>query len=420
MNSDSTRPDAQNALLHADFGLTGKGDSQQSTLSVTIGQVEYDEEVDVSGKTIGSSRGIVNGDEPFDVKYSSPIRNTAAGEGGPALKNEDGTPRAGSFVLQNIDLEVSTVGTERPFVGQSGVQVGQRSALSLQGWAAGLAEFQSDDGGIGVTQIDTGDDTPENDTPENFTIETDPETNRVEAKIKFLDHEGMQLGGLSGNATKGASAFVDDNRFAARTVEGGTAEVAMITSDVVKPDPDGPQQDILREVKDGPPEPIRDYKHLKWGYFFGDTLTKSEQLQHVHLGSWVAGKVPKPGDLPSTGTATYTGHAIGNVFNGGSRYTAVGSVENTWNFGTRRGTMEMQFDGATLNGSTKLRNNSVTFDGTLDATNRVGSVRGNFVQGVNDPAAGVIGRFSIQETPIKETPDPSTYRASGTFAAEKN
>ena len=443
VNTGSLRADAHDALLHSDFGLNGTGGSQQSTLSVTIGQVEYrivtcsdcniqrSVEPVVTGQTIGSSRGTivtVNRDgsqtttDEATVAVSSPLMNTAAGGRNPNLRNDDGTPRkgyAGYFVLENFDPERQgdpIGGMERP-MGQpenaqeyaylrlatatgsstSGeVQVGQRSALSLQGWAAGLAELQSSDG-IGVTQIDT------DETPANVIIRTDPDTNRVEAQLTLVDHMTLQLGGLKGASTKGASAFVDDDLFAARTMEGDRAEVVMITGEVLK---DGLPQAMQA--------PIRDYQHVKWGYFFGDTLITPGQREHVHLGSWMAGKSPNPDDLPLTGIATYTGHAMGNVFNNGSLYTAVGSVQKEWNFGSRSGTMHMQFDGTMYNGPTRLRDNSAIFEGRLDAANRVGGVRGNFVQGGSDPAAGVIGRFSIQEAP-----GASAYRASGTFAAEK-
>lgn len=410
---------AQDALLHADFGLTGTGNAQKSTISVTIGNVDYRlqpfAEAIVQGQTLGSSRR--TGQEAA-VAFSSPLGNSAAGGGNPALKNPDGTLRqgyAGYFVLENFDPDPASSlrgGIERPLGASATTQQyaylrlatatgsltpGSRSTLSWQGWAAGLAEFQSGNG-IGVSQMDT------DNTPGNFLIETNAATNRVKARLAFFGHPLLQLGDLSDD-TRGASAFVDDNLFAARTVAGGDAEVAMITGDVLK----GALPQEMRDL-------IPTYDHIKWGFFFGDMLTTSGQRQHVHLGSWVAGRIPKAQDLPSIGTATYAGHAIGNVLNNGSLYTAVGSLQNTWDFGKRAGTMQMQFDNTTYNGETRLLDSSATFQGKLDATHRVGGVHGTFVQGGADPAAGVLGRFSIQE---KQTPGASTYRASGTFAAEK-
>jgi hypothetical protein len=233
-------------------------------------------------------------------------------------------------------------------------------------------------------------------------IQTNSDTNRVAAQVSFFNHPELTFGGLTGEDSKGASAFVDDNRFAVRTEDNQNAEVVLLSVDLVKA---GLPADMQA--------PIREYQHLKWGFFFGDTVSTEGSREHVHLGSWAAGQIADPSDFPSTGTATYSGHAIGNVFNNGNVYTSVGTYNNAWNFGARTGTVEMNFDGANLTGQTQLRNNSVVFDGVLNADQRIGGIQGNFVQGGGDPAVGVVGRFSIQES------SGQVYRASGTFAAEK-
>ena len=133
----------------------------------------------------------------------------------------------------------------------------------------------------------------------------------------------------------------------------------------------------------------------------------------MHLGSWVAGELADPANFPTTGSATYTGHAIGNVYSAGDSYNAVGSYSNTWDFGSRRGTVAMDFDNVNYTGETRLRDNSITFDGVLEATGREGAVHGNFIQSESDPAAAVAGRFAVQNT------EGDDYRASGTFAGEK-
>ncbi len=417
VNAGPNNANAHNALLHADFGLKGTGSEQKSTISVTIGGVEYTTkepiEALVTGKTIGSSR--ITASEA-SVAVSSPLTSTAAGGGNPALKNPDDSLRegyAGYFVLENFDPDPTSHlkgGSERP-LGGSDTQYaylrlataigeepfGSRSALSLHGWAAGLAEFQSN-GAIGVRHIDT------DDTAENFRVWTNQDTNRVEVQVKFSQYPNLiTLGGLNGVATLGASAFVDDQRFAARTTDAST-EVALITGELVK-------AGLPPEIQ----TLIPDYQYVKWGFFFGDTNTTPGAREHVHLGTWVAGKIADPGSFPQVGSATYTGHAIGNVYTNGSLYTAVGTYENSWDFGTRSGTVNIKkFDGVDYTGTTQLRNNSVHFNGDLSATDRTGGLQGNFVQGGGDHAAGVIGRFSLQETTGKPT-----YRASGTFAAEK-
>ena len=55
---------------------------------------------------------------------------------------------------------------------------------------------------------------------------------------------------------------------------------------------------------------------------------------------WVAGVPTSLANLPATGTATYTGHAIANIASGGSvgtSYLAAGTFSAAVNFGARNG-----------------------------------------------------------------------------------
>jgi len=355
VNSASGSADAQNAVLHADFGLEGQGAGQQSTISVTIGDVEYQlatcstcdiqdsVETVISGLTVGSSQGAVitvgaDGSpgasiDNATVAITSPLRSTAAGGGNPAL-NRDGY--AGYFVLENYDPSPQGAGeaplaggTERP-VGNpaaaqqyaylrlataketstdGGVAVGDRSNLGMNGWVAGLAELENAEG-LKIIQLDSGD------SPGNMTLQTNADTNRAATDITFSGgRPAMTLGGLAGDASKGASAFVDDARFATRTLDDADRKAVLVSGDLVK-------AGLPSEMQASTPE----YRYLKWGFFFGDTaVVNSTQREHVHLASWVAGRVPDAGDLPTSGTASYSGHAIGNVYNAGASYTAVGT-----------------------------------------------------------------------------------------------
>jgi hypothetical protein len=448
---------AQNALLHADFGLQGTGSGQQSTISVTIGNVVYQitpcgncefkqsVEAVVEGRTIGSSHGaieqvnqdgtkvVVNG---ATVGFSSPIRSTAAGGGNPALKNADGTIRegyAGYFVLENFDPEPQAGeaplmgGTEKPLGGSGNDQAYAylrlatatgssqptlRNESTLNGWMGGLAEFQNGSN-IGLTQIDSGD------IPDNVKIQTSPTNNTVEANFTLRGQDSSQftsfnLGGLSVNGT---SAFVDDNRFAARSINNGY-EVAMVTADLFR-DANGNLPASLNmppplDQPNGTSIPIPQYEHLKWGFFFGDTKTTLGQREHVHLGTWIAGKIPTGDSLGLRGTASYSGHSIGNVFNNGSLYTAVGSFQNDWNFDTRKGTANMNFDKMNYTGTTAIKDNTFNFTGNLNGAGRSGGLQGSFVAPVNPTPTAVMGRFAIAETPGN-----ATYRAAGTFGAER-
>ena len=451
MNPGPESSATQSTLLHADFGLRGTGNGQQSTISVTIGNVDYQiktcntcdikESVEavVEGRTIGSSHGAitkVNQDgtkvvvNEATVGFSSPIRSTAAGGGNPALKNPDGTIRegyAGYFVFENYDPEPQggegplIGGTEKPFGGSNNDQsyaylrlataTGSsqptlRNESALNGWIGGIAEFENGTN-IGLTQLDSGD------TPSNVEIQTSPTNNTVAANFTLFGQDPTQsttfnLGGLTGN---GASAFVDDNRFAARSTNNNNgSEVAMVTADLFR-DANGNLPPSLNRP-DG--TSIPQYEHLKWGFFFGDTKTTPGQREHVHLGTWIAGKIPTGDSLGLKGQAIYTGHSIGNVFNNGSLYTAVGSFNNQWNFDSRTGTVQMDFDKTVYSGTTAIKGSTFNFGGNLSATGRQGGLQGSFVAPVNPTPAAVMGNFAIAETPGN-----ATYRAAGTFGAER-
>ena len=362
VNTTSPHTHAQNAFLHADFGLEHTGSAQQSTISVTMGNITYqkktcdscakkDVEVGVftdakdyeyidtraTGQTIGSSRGTIitrddtgkeTGRKEGTVALSSPLRKTAAGGGNPVLKNQDGAIRqgyAGYFVLGNFDPAPQYAnepepykeaplsgGTERSLGGKDtryaylrlatangssvgsspadDVPLGPRTDLFIKGWAAGLAEVPSAVPGadkIDVTQIDT------DITAENFTIKTHPESNRVKVYVKLfndLNSKEIHLGGLGKEKTLGPSALVDDQRFAAGTkADPNGPEVAFITGDLVKAGLPQEMQALIPK-----------YDYVKWGFFFGDTNTTPEAREHVHLGTWVGGKIAEPNSFPST------------------------------------------------------------------------------------------------------------------------
>ena len=120
------------------------------------------------------------------------------------------------------------------------------------------------------------------------------------------------------------------------------------------------------------------------------------------------------------GTATHVGHAVGNVFDGANSYTAVGSYQNDWNFDQRAGAVTMNFDGAQYTGNTTLPDNAVRFTGSIQTNaggGRAGTLNGALVGVRADRLPqGEVGQFSV----LENAGNSSTYRATGTFAAENN
>jgi hypothetical protein len=439
VNTAGVGPTAQNGFIHADFGMQGTGSAQQSTISLTIGNGTYKPvgpsdascagcppyeissySVNESGLTIGSSHGLING-QVGTIAINSPLINTSAGGGNPQLPLPG---YAGYFVFENYTPSTD-VGFTAPLNGGTEhalgsstasdvdyaalrlatatgeVAVGSRSSSVLTGWAGGLAEQENGPGAaLTIVPIGTGMDA------NNFVIQTDSVANVVQVSILLSGHAPMTLGG-PGNP----SVMVDDDRFGA-----ANASVAMVNANLLR-DANGNLPAALN-LPSG--QPIPNYQYLQWGFLFGDTAgTAGTNLEHLNLGTWIAGRPADPNQIPATGSASYTGHAIGNVASGGALYTAVGSYDNTWNFAQRAGTVNLNFDGAQYSGTTQL-GTGVAFTGSVGApsANRTGSLVGGFVQApagspVATPPPAVAGRFVIQET------GGSPYRASGTFGAER-
>jgi hypothetical protein len=160
---------------------------------------------------------------------------------------------------------------------------------------------------------------------------------------------------------------------------------------------------------------------LQWGYWGGDLLTGNpnndlvSRIDHGNINFWVGGVPTSIGDLNTLAsqsvTGTYTGHAIGSVFNAGSNYVAVGGFTGTYNFGTQIGTMSVSnFDGKNFSttGSAPLNGGKYSF--TVAQPGVAGTINGAFF---GPKAAETGGNFSVHTTA------GPTYLASGIFAGKK-
>jgi hypothetical protein len=158
---------------------------------------------------------------------------------------------------------------------------------------------------------------------------------------------------------------------------------------------------------------------LTWGWWSGDIAYdnpayRQGQRDRLHLATYVAGTLTDHIQLPNVGTATFSGHAVGNVVNGPARYIAAGTYTNVWSFQTQTGQVTIgNFDGATYTGATKLTAGTVQFQnfGPLSGPlGRSGSLDGAFFSSPGNPVAGQAGKFNIT--------GPG-YKAGGTFAGQK-
>jgi hypothetical protein len=357
--------------------------------------------------------------------YNGNLFSSSSGGGNPALPGG----RAGYLVLENfIDPnDPSQGGFERPVGVAQGIDPQEadqrfgslrllsandtgepapatRVSTTMTGWAAGYLEQESGSG-INLLPFNSGAgaDNPGNSQSPgdvafqaaNLSVTTDEDKNRAAASITS-GGTTLDLGGLSSDPER-PSAYVDGERFAA-AIATDDRQVGLVSDGFV---------DDHAALSD-----IPEYEHVKWGFFFGDIITAEGRREHVHLGSWAAGV---PGDITGVrGTASYVGHAIGNVYNDGAYYTAVGSYTNTWDFDRRVGSVGMDFDDRSYSGSTAITTNP-SFVGTLNAGDRAGGLSGQFIRGGGDPVAGVVGQFSVQSV----NDNAGVYRGVGTFGAEK-
>jgi hypothetical protein len=151
---------------------------------------------------------------------------------------------------------------------------------------------------------------------------------------------------------------------------------------------------------------------MSWGWWGGEVRfqvagVSANQRLRIHLGQFVVGVLPLASVIPTTGTATYNGHAIGTVASGTtaiSQYLAGGGYSKSWNFATRTGTVSLnQFDGVSYTTAVSASaSNPRDWGGSQSqsgaASGRVLFTRGSFFSSPTDPVKGSGGEFSISGT----------------------
>jgi hypothetical protein len=253
-------------------------------------------------------------------------------------------------------------------------------------------------------------------------LATDATSNRVVAVFAGVDPftsttSGVQsmvinFGSLTGNNTA-RSTFIDDATFAAAesptipstvnsvsTPPGLTAgqpgtRVAMVTANTA-PLPSGFLPTVCQ------------CQFMQWGYWTGelDQVNANNQVtrfDRANINFWVAGQLPVT--LPTTGTGTYNGTAIGSVSNNNQNYIAAGNFTTTFNFGNNTGTLGISnFDGRAVSGT--VAGAGGIYAGPLNGTNLSGLAQGRFF-GSNAVETG--GSFAFRSS------SGSPYTAAGIF-----
>ncbi|MEM7191556.1 MAG: FecR family protein [Pseudomonadota bacterium] len=167
---------------------------------------------------------------------------------------------------------------------------------------------------------------------------------------------------------------------------------------------------------------------IKWGSFGAEyTYLESPELpypvtEQIGLGWWVGGQVTEFQDLPQTGTASYTGRAVGTIAIPQTSTTVVGKGDlgMDWNFAKRSGQFSItkfnanpvhELPDLNVGGKMTMPGNFNRFKGDIGGkvgqTPVMGGAYGSFVTDGKRPAAGVIGNWGVS--------GQNGYKATGVF-----
>lgn len=307
-----------------------------------------------------------------------------------------------------------------------------RTTRSLVGFAGGIQEFAVGSPFPSVFQSV--------DTPGAFSLEFDAQRNTFGATFTLFDVNSTNFVGSytfgfgsDQSGAGGASAFIDNDRYGA--LQNSSTTTVVFDDNTVASFPNGVSSEPETYFFGNELVPTTGFvptavsicacKFLEWGYWGGQVSYPDPQgtagdtrKDFFHLGTWVAGN--QTANVPTAGTATFTGHAIGNVVRDVDgqiqQFVAAGNYQQTWDFGTRTGTAQItDFAGENF-GTTNLTAPITPGDFTGPVNGALtGQIAGTFVSDGGVNVAGVIGKFSVQAAS-----DPRDFTAQGIIAAQKN
>ena len=450
--------------LQASLTLNGQGASQTAALVSTIGSFSTSSD---NGQVIasGNIRGAVNlnATSPIVGIYAS-VHSVPDGNGNSLF----GSNAISGFVLDQNDNNITgnfqpnlasaaqfgqtTVdyAFNQPVTSGGNFTPGTRSALAETGFFGGIMTHTTNPT-TGSPYVLSG----------NTMVQTDPASNRVAATFGGTDpftsaQSGIRsmvlnFGSLPTQITSNysRSAFIDNNNYAAHespvtpsqingtnlptvttaanpTVLGPGAQppgsslpnltpsLAMVTSATVPVTlfGVGPSSGLAPPMLI-PVTPCA-CQYLQWGYWTGQvltpnsTLTASTRDDRAFINTWLAGTPTV--NLPTTGTGTYNGAAVGTVFNAGATYLAAGAFNGTYNFGTQSGTMSINnFDGHSFSATGRAPLTGANYTFNVAQPGVAGTINGAFY-GPNAVETG--GNFAFHTTA------GPAYLASGIFAGK--
>jgi hypothetical protein len=394
---------SENGTLAGGFGATRRGGGNQGigrasgSLSSTTGSVVVDDQGVLLGATINQQNYVSAANQYRNVQAQFSLGGT-----GP-LNNY-------SFTQQVTRTVTPTgLGAYRP-------------ENVLSGWTGGLMQTSSGSSTsspyatVGIAEI-----------------ALDPARGRVQATFDVVNtspqsHDSFFAGtfrmGSTSTSAPGQSSYVDYDNFAARETvvvnPSGTQRIQLSTVNLQRVTSANTfmvnvPRDVARTIL--PNTTICECEYTRWGFWSSETQRTGlfgSRSDRGHMMTWVAGQLPEAGEVPKTGVATYTGHVVANVSNGGAQYIASGNLTNTVNFGSRSGTSQVTgFDGANYQGTLHLGSDPRYIGAGLSSNvgNRNMVLTGSFFRGSQGPVGEMGGNATIIGR---------NYLGSGIFAGRAN
>jgi hypothetical protein len=439
---DSTTLSAARAL-QASLAINGQGANQQSTIAVTTGTIDAlqsNGQPILNGHLRGTSMQSAGG---TPVGVGTTISSTVDGAGNSLY----GANAISGFVLDQTKFNSSSSGViTTPVIPSTATENPLSGAATNYGFAQPVLPTpvpvgvgtnrttQALAGNFGGLMYTTAQPTPYIVTGGTF-ISTDAPNNRIQATLSGAAQSPsagantltMQYGALTGDGG-GREAFIDNNTFAVLESQVNPQQINGQTL-VVNGDPNQAGKLYLASSgAAGTPTSILpngasycQCQYLQWGYWGGDLRTGNStdasisRVDRGHINTWVAGVATPLNDLNTlmgqSATGTYTGHAIGSVFNNGQSYIAAGGFTGSYNFGTQTGTMAVtNFDNHNFTASGSAPLNGANYSFGVSTPGVTGAIKGTFY---GPMAAETGGSFAV-----KTTVGPA-YLASGIYAGKK-
>ena len=369
-------------------------------------------------RVAGGASSIVDG---AGNAFFGPEGNVAFHADGPDVFNNSGVCRAAIGVVRQFDAQ----GSVAPFYRTAyNVRVAlpngvgaNRTARTLNGYSAGVStslDVSQTAAGIDQELIAVhppgaiGDDNQ----ALGLSIVTMPDRNRVivDMTVSPRDDAGDKLKLFFGNGSGPVrSAFIDDNIFVLRESNAAGREAVFTGLNGTRAvDASGAfMTDAFFSDRSAVPASVSfcTCAATEWGFWFGEAsddqpLAPGLDRVAAHLVPWIAGELPTLASVGQlTGTAQYTGHAIGAVENQGDVYLAFANFTMNWSFASDRGTLKVpNLDGRNYVANMTTRNGRDLAGGLVGADGPyAGGVIGSFFMGGN--AASEFGaEFVVQRT----------------------